>query len=152
MLEYLSYFNLARPNLFSRTYLQKFSAPTDEDGYGDSPITNNLITDVYLEFITKTRQDKSVEYCKTREGLLHRVFPFTFIGHHLTCGCLAISLSLDNTFKSAGKAVVVDKAKNRVRLLKGGVLSVINEKSEILAWVCHQITFLEHYLFQSYWY
>ena len=58
-----------------------------------------------------------------------------FIGNPLTCGHLAISMSLDNTFKSAGKAVVVDKDRNRVKLLKGGILSVINEKSEILAWV-----------------
>jgi hypothetical protein len=74
MLEYLSYFNLARPNPFSRTNLQQFSAPLDDDGYGDSPITNDLITDIYLDFIMKTRQEESVEYCKTREGLLHRVF------------------------------------------------------------------------------
>jgi len=56
-------------------------------------------------------------------------------------------MSLDNTFKSAGKAVVVDKDRNRVKLLKGGVLSVINEKSEIIAWVCHQHNFLEWYSF-----
>lgn len=76
-----------------------------------------------------------------------------FTRNLLTHGRLAISLSLDNTFKSAGKAVVVDKDKNRVKLLKGGVLSVINEKSEILAWVRHgcQNNSLEHYLFQSYW-
>lgn len=143
MLEYLSYFNLARPNPFNQTYLQKFSAPMDEDGYGDSPITNDLITDIYLEFIMKTRQEESVEYCKTREGQLHS----NFIRNSLTHGRLAISLSLDNTFKSAGKAVVVDKDRNRVKLLKGGVLSVINEKSEILAWVRRgcQNNFLEHY-------
>jgi hypothetical protein len=45
----------------------------DEDGYGDSPITNDLITDIYLEFIMKTRQEESVEYCKTREGPLYIV-------------------------------------------------------------------------------
>jgi hypothetical protein len=76
-----------------------------------------------------------------------------FIGNSLTCGRLAISLSLDNTFKSAGKAVVIDKDRNRVKLLKGGILSVINEKSEILAWVCRQNNFLvHHYSFQFYWY
>jgi len=48
----------------------------------------------------------------------------------------AISLSLDNTFKSAGKAMVVDKNKNHTKLLKGGILSTINQRSEILAWVC----------------
>jgi hypothetical protein len=81
----------------------------DEDGYGDSPITNDLITDIYLEFIMKTRQEESVEYCKTREGQLHS----NFIRNSLMHGRLAISLSLDNTFKSAGKAVIVDKDRNR---------------------------------------
>ena len=44
-------------------------------------------------------------------------------------------LSLDNTFKSAAKATVVDKSKGRTKLLKGGVLSVLNEKNEIISWV-----------------
>jgi hypothetical protein len=48
---------------------------------------------------------------------------------------VAICLSLDNTFKSAGKAVVVDKDKNRIKLLRGGILNVINERSEIMSWV-----------------
>ena len=78
MLEYLSYFNSARPNPFNQTYLQEFSAPMDEDGYGDSPITNDLITDIYLDFITKTRQEESVEHCKTREGIF---YSFSFYVH-----------------------------------------------------------------------
>lgn len=69
-----------------------------------------------------------------------------FNGNHLTHHHLAVSLSLDNTFKSAGKAVIVDTDRNRVKLLKGGVLSVINEKSEIIAWVrCQNIFLVDYY-------
>jgi len=41
-------------------------------------------------------------------------------------------LSLDNTFRVAGKAMIIDKQKKRTKIMKGGVLSVINEKSEML--------------------
>jgi len=131
MLEYLVYFQAARPNQFKRTSLQVFSDPSDNLGYSDSPIASDLVTDVYLEFITKTRQSESTEYCKTRSGV------YQLSNHNMGAYQLsAISLSLDNTFKSAGKAVVVDKDKNHTKLLKGGILSTINQRSEILAWVC----------------
>lgn len=44
-------------------------------------------------------------------------------------------ISLDNTFKAAKKAVVLEKTKERTKLLKGGILSVLNEKNEIIGWV-----------------
>jgi hypothetical protein len=44
-------------------------------------------------------------------------------------------ISLDNTFKAAKKAVVLEKTKARTKLLKGGILSVLNEKNEIIGWV-----------------
>jgi hypothetical protein len=44
-------------------------------------------------------------------------------------------ISLDNTFKAAKKAVVLEKMKARTKLLKGGILSVLNEKNEIIGWV-----------------
>jgi hypothetical protein len=44
-------------------------------------------------------------------------------------------ISLDNTFRSAKKATVAENKKTRVNLMKGGLLSVINERNEILAWV-----------------
>jgi hypothetical protein len=59
--------------------------------------------------------------------------------HHITCENvfpLGRCLSLDNTFKVAKKATVVDHQKARTQVMKGGILSVINEKNEILAWVC----------------
>lgn len=44
-------------------------------------------------------------------------------------------ISLDNTFKAAKKAVVLEKTKERTKLLKGGILSILNEKNEIIGWV-----------------
>jgi len=46
---------------------------------------------------------------------------------------------------------VVDKDKRRIKLLKGGVLSVINECSEILNWVrnCFQ-SFIKLYVLINY--
>ncbi|KAF8959245.1 hypothetical protein BDZ97DRAFT_1667389 [Flammula alnicola] len=45
------------------------------------------------------------------------------------------SISLDNTFKSAGKATIIDKDGYRQNPLKGGILSAINEEGEGLSWV-----------------
>jgi hypothetical protein len=42
---------------------------------------------------------------------------------------------MDNTFRSAKKATVVDKENQHAKPLKGGVLSILNEKSEIVGWV-----------------
>jgi hypothetical protein len=44
-------------------------------------------------------------------------------------------VSLDNTFKVSSKVTVVDRDRTRVKLLKGGVLSMINELNFIVAWV-----------------
>jgi hypothetical protein len=35
----------------------------------------------------------------------------------------------------AGKATIVDKQKARSKVMKGGVLSCINERNEIIGWV-----------------
>ena len=54
--------------------------------------------------------------------------------------------SLDSTFKISNKATVSDKDCQRAKYLKGGVLSVINEESEIIAWVCHTSDLLTAWL------
>jgi hypothetical protein len=55
-------------------------------------------------------------------------------GHHSPWN-LVICTSLDNTFKVASKATVVDKDGTHCKLTKGGVLNVMNESTEIIAWV-----------------
>lgn len=59
---------------------------------------------------------------------------YTPITSHLNS--IGQCLSLDATFKSAAKATVAERGKPRTKLLQGGILSVINERNEILAWVC----------------
>ncbi|KAK6971771.1 hypothetical protein R3P38DRAFT_3297859 [Favolaschia claudopus] len=97
---------------FPRPFIP-FSAPTEE-GYDDTPITDDLIRDVYMGFVERTRRGESSEYLR-----------------NLTPG---ICLSTDNTFKVAGKATVVDSSKARTKLMKGGILSMLNELNEIIAW------------------
>ena len=54
---------------------------------------------------------------------------------------LGDSLSFDATFKSVKKATLVNSKTVRINFSKGGLLTVINEHGEILAWVSDQLTF-----------
>lgn len=40
-------------------------------------------------------------------------------------------MSMDNTVKVRSKATVIDKDKTHIVLMKGGVLSILNENNEI---------------------
>lgn len=74
-LEYLEYYATAY-NEVSGSYfkakssvpLAQFSRPDDENAYGDSTITHDLITEVYLEFSHKTRGPESTKYLRTLTG------------------------------------------------------------------------------------
>ncbi len=50
----------------------------------------------------------------------------------LTAG---VALSLDATFRTASKATVVDNGKTHTCVYKGGITTVLNEETIILAWV-----------------
>ena len=65
MLEYLTAFEVRKVNVFQPVSLQEFSTHDDPNGYDDNCITNDMITDVY---VNKTRQHESTSYCKTRTG------------------------------------------------------------------------------------
>jgi hypothetical protein len=45
--------------------LKEFSDPCEPDGYNDKPITDDLISDVYLAFSNQTRSSESQEYLRT---------------------------------------------------------------------------------------
>jgi hypothetical protein len=49
--------------------LQEFSSPADADGYSDKSITDDLITDIYVEFVDHVRGPESDEYLKTLKGV-----------------------------------------------------------------------------------
>ncbi|KAF8054908.1 hypothetical protein FPV67DRAFT_1681291 [Lyophyllum atratum] len=111
-IEYLTYFK--GRNIGLRTVpFQCFSDPDALSGYRDQSITHDLVTDVYLDFVKQTREDESSDYARTLQG---------------------ICLSFDNTFSSAKKATVVNKDKERKRMMKGGIFSILNEKNEIICW------------------
>ncbi|KAJ7077700.1 hypothetical protein B0H15DRAFT_954994 [Mycena belliarum] len=114
-LEYLNAFKARlTPSLGpDHTPLEAFSAPYDGTGYNMKSITDDLITDVFLEFCSRTRIEECGRYLRTLE---------------------AICLNLDNTFKAASKATVVDPAKAHTKLMKGGILSVLNELNQIISW------------------
>jgi hypothetical protein len=44
-------------------------------------------------------------------------------------------LSLDHTFRAAAKATITDSLGHDTKLMKGGIVSTVNEGTEILAWV-----------------
>lgn len=130
-LRYLHAFQHRRVTPFRIDPLKKFSDPWDPNGYADDCITNDLITDVYLEFSERTRKAESERYLRTLTGqLAHMIYRQTF-----TFWLIAKCLSVDNTFRAAAKATVVDKNKARSKMMKGGILTMINEQNEIISWV-----------------
>ncbi|KAK7055962.1 hypothetical protein R3P38DRAFT_3170627 [Favolaschia claudopus] len=116
LLEYnkrhLAYLNSYKSRSF-KNLLEPFSAPDDRSGYNDKCISNDMISDIFREFTKRTREVECSKYLRT-----------------LT----AICMNLDNTFKAAKKATVADSSKARTHLMNGGILSVLNERNEIIAW------------------
>ncbi|KAK7062280.1 hypothetical protein R3P38DRAFT_3167271 [Favolaschia claudopus] len=117
LLEYnkrhLAYLNSYKSHSF-KTPLESFSAPNDRSGYNDKCISNDMISDIFREFTKRTREVECSQYLRTLS---------------------AICMNLDNTFKAAKKATVADSSKARTHLMNGGILSVLNERNEIIAWL-----------------
>lgn len=69
MLEFVTAFKGQRINPLQQPLeLQKFLGWNNPNGYNDGSITNDMVTDIYLEFVKRTRQIESSDYCKTRTG------------------------------------------------------------------------------------
>ncbi|KAJ7037697.1 hypothetical protein C8F04DRAFT_1328715 [Mycena alexandri] len=113
-MEYVTAFKArVTPRLNDSSPLESFSTPDNATGYNNKSITDDLITDIYLEFCHQTRIEECSRYLRTLK---------------------AICLNLDHTFAAANKATVVDDSKAHVKLMRGGVLSVLNECNEIISW------------------
>lgn len=68
-LEYLCYFGIHKQQTsIVPTVLRDFLDPYKPDGYNDKPITDNLITDIYLAFSNQTWSSESQEYLWTLGG------------------------------------------------------------------------------------
>lgn len=109
--------------------LQSFSAPNDPAGYNDKSITDDLISDVFLQFSNRTRLEECSKYLRTLSGMIPPLL------YACTQFFSAICMNLDNTYKAASKATVIDESKARTKLMKGGILSVLNEMNLIISWV-----------------
>jgi hypothetical protein len=68
VLEYLQYFKSIPDGRFVPPQLKSFSDPTDKHGYNDDPISDDVITEVFLEFSNRTRNEESDEYLRTLTG------------------------------------------------------------------------------------
>lgn len=66
--EYLECFESFPTGRLIPMQLKAFSKPTDKLGYNDNPICNDLITEVFLEFSDRTRNEESDEYLRTLTG------------------------------------------------------------------------------------
>ncbi|KAG2035691.1 hypothetical protein BDR03DRAFT_867591 [Suillus americanus] len=62
-----------------------FSDPYDVNNYNDRPISNTMVSEVFQDFVSATRESESEEYLHTLSG---------------------VSISFDNTFRAATKATV----------------------------------------------
>lgn len=53
---------------FSPNPLQVFSDPYDTHKYNDKPISHDIVSEVFLEFVSGTRERESEEYLRTLTG------------------------------------------------------------------------------------
>jgi hypothetical protein len=67
-LEYLQEFQKKKSAIFQEVELTEFSGPHDPLGYNDKSISDDLITDILLEFTKRTRKLESAEYLQTLHG------------------------------------------------------------------------------------
>ena len=68
MLEYLQEFQKKKTAIFQNVELTEFSSPQDPLAYNDKSITDDMITDVLLEYMKRTRKAESTNYLQTLSG------------------------------------------------------------------------------------
>ncbi|PIL33226.1 hypothetical protein GSI_04676 [Ganoderma sinense ZZ0214-1] len=105
---------------FSKPLVKKVGKQTG--GYDNRSISNDLITAILLKLSNKTRIEESEEHMRTLN---------------------AVAISVDTTFRCAYKATLVDKNKAHVQSHLGGFVSVLNEKSQPISWLCHSQSQME---------
>ncbi|KAM6489712.1 hypothetical protein JOM56_014735, partial [Amanita muscaria] len=118
MLDYVTNFQQVKAERGGMEYflpstLRPFSPPDDATGYGNKSVSDKIITEVFLDFVRRTREQEAAEYLRSTT---------------------AITLSFDNTYHAASKATLTDKDGKKVKLMKGGILSALNERNEIVSW------------------
>ncbi|TFY77528.1 hypothetical protein EWM64_g6486 [Hericium alpestre] len=112
-LEYLRTYRSVHSAYFHYRALQPFMEPFNAKGYGGPSISDEIISEVYLDFTTRSREDESQRYMRTIR---------------------AVTMSMDATFKVIKKATVTDGKHKRTKVMSGGLTTAINEHTESMFW------------------
>ncbi|KAG2159431.1 uncharacterized protein EDB93DRAFT_1099792 [Suillus bovinus] len=105
------------PEYNSLNPLRAFSDPYNIKEYNARPISHDMVSKIFQEFVSAMQERESEEYLRTLSG---------------------ISISFDNTFHAAMKATITNQEKQKSKVLKGGIISLMNENNEIVGWCfCH---------------
>jgi hypothetical protein len=83
VLEYLNVFESLPDTRLVPLPLKTFSEPHDKLGFNSNSISDETVTEVFLEFSEKTRNEESDEYTRTLTGM-------TETGLYFTIGLLSV--------------------------------------------------------------
>ena len=134
VLEYLNVFESLPDTRLDPLPLKNFSKPHDKQGFNSNSISDDMVTEVFLGFSEKTRNEESDEYTRTLTGMAGKG-PYLFISFNsLLLPALGRCVSGDGTFKTARKGTISDSKGKRSKVLKGGIMTFLNEISEIISW------------------
>ncbi|KIK32267.1 hypothetical protein CY34DRAFT_101869 [Suillus luteus UH-Slu-Lm8-n1] len=97
--------------------------------------------------VTRDLFDLLIELCpsSTAGGLaenIRRKSQFKWLLCTMNLLVIGVSVSFDNTFRAAGKALVTSADKQKIKVLKGGIISLMNENGEIIGWVSPPVLIL----------
>jgi hypothetical protein len=109
-----------------------FSNPHDKDGYNDTSISNDMITDVYLHWVERERKAESERLLRMQTGGYIWATSSWLVADE---GNVAVCLSIDHTYRMARKAKVTSSNNEQSDVFSGGMFQAINENNIILAWV-----------------
>jgi hypothetical protein len=75
MLDYVTNFQQVKMErggmeYFSPSVLHPFSPPDNATGYGNKSVSDKIITEVFLDFVQRTREQEATEYLRSTTGKL----------------------------------------------------------------------------------
>ena len=73
MLDYVTNFQQVRAEhggmeYFQPSTLRLFSPPDDTAGYGNKSVSDKIITEVFVDFVQRTREQETAEYLRSTTG------------------------------------------------------------------------------------
>lgn len=73
MLDYVTNFQQVKAErggmeFFQPSTLRLFSPPDDATGYGNKSISDKIITEVFIDFVQRTREQEAAEYLRSTTG------------------------------------------------------------------------------------